>query len=158
MRELYVVAAGATILAKERVMALSAFDDKTSPPNPRSLQTMLGRSGALWTRLAADLQKSFGPLTAEWNFAGAAYGWSMRLKKGKRAIVYMTPCHAHFLASFALGEKACRAAHDSALPAPILEAIDGARKYAEGRGVRIPVRNRRDLEAIETLAAIKVAN
>jgi hypothetical protein len=37
------------------------------------------------------------------------------------------------------------------------EAIDGARKYAEGRGVRIPVRTRKDLEGVETLAGIKAA-
>ncbi len=139
-------------------MALSAFDDKASPPKPRALQAMLGRSGSLWVRLTDDLQKSFGPLTEEWNFAGAAYGWSMRLKKGKRAIVYMTPCRAHFLAALVLGEKACRVAHESALPPEVIEAIDGARKYAEGRGIRIPVRNRKDLDAIERLASIKVAN
>ena len=137
-------------------MALSAFDDRASPPNPRDLQAMLGRSATLWKRMTEDLQKTYGPLAEEWSYSGAAYGWSMRLKKGKRAIVYMTPCRAHFLASFALGEKACRTAHESALPHPILEAIDGARKYAEGRGVRIAVRNRNDLEAVEMLAAIKM--
>ena len=139
-------------------MALSAFDDKATAPTEASLRAMLGRSAALWSRLTEDLQKTYGPLAEEWNFAGSAFGWSMRLKTKKRTIVYMTPCRAHFLASFALGEKACRAAHESGLPAAVLEAIDGARKYAEGRGVRIPVKNRKDVETIEMLAAIKVAN
>ena len=138
-------------------MALSAFDDKTSPPAPAQIKDMLGRSAPLWGRLTEDLQERFGPLTEEWNFAGTAYGWSMRMKKGKRAIVYMTPCRAHFLASFVLGENACRAARESDLPPAILEAIDGARKFAEGRGVRIPVRTRKDLESIETLASLKMA-
>jgi hypothetical protein len=40
----------------------------------------------------------------------------------------------------------------------VLAVIDGAPKYAEGRGVRIPVRSKRDLEGVERLAAIKVAN
>lgn len=139
-------------------MALSAFDERTAAPQPRALQAMLGRSGPLWTKLKDDLQKSYGPLAEEWNFAGAAYGWSMRLKRGTRAIVYMTPCRSYFLASFTLGEKACRAAHEAKLPPAVVEAIDSAKKYVEGRGVRIPVRNRKDLAAIETLAAIKIAN
>lgn len=34
----------------------------------------------------------------------------------------------------------------------------GAKKYAEGRGIRIEVKTAKDLEAVELLAAIKVAN
>jgi hypothetical protein len=139
-------------------MALSAFDDNTSPPGDRALEEMLGRTSSLWTRLKKDLQEAYGPLIEEWNFPGKAYGWSVRLKRKKRTIVYMTPCRAYFLASFALGEQACRAAHAAGLPAPVLAAIDGAPKYAEGRGVRIPVRSRRDLDSVESLAAIKVGN
>jgi hypothetical protein len=108
--------------------------------------------------LKNDLQAAYGPLIEEWAFSGKAYGWSFRLKQSKRTIVYMTPCRGHFLASFALGEKACRAAHAAGLAAPVLAAIDGGPKYPEGRGVRIPVRTRRDLEGVESLAAIKAAN
>jgi Protein of unknown function (DUF3788) len=139
-------------------VALSAFDDKASPPEDRALEEMLGRTSSLWVRLKNDLQEAHGPLIEEWNFSGKAYGWSFRLKQKKRTIVYMTPCRAYFLASFALGEKACRAAHSAGLPAPVLAVIEGAPKYAEGRGVRIPVRTRRDVDRVESLAAIKVAN
>lgn len=139
-------------------MALSAFGDKAAPPADALLRAMLGRTAPLWSRLTEDLRKAHGPLAEEWNFAGNAFGWSMRLKKKKRTIVYMTPCRAHFLASFVLGEKACRAAREGGLPPAVIEAIDGARKYAEGRGVRIPVKNRKDVETIEMLAAIKIAN
>ena len=139
-------------------MALSAFDDRGCPPAARALEETLGRSSRLWDQLKDDLQDAYGPLVEEWNFSGQAFGWSFRLKQKKRTLVYMTPCRAHFLASFALGEKACRAAHAAGLAAPVLAAIDGARKYAEGRGVRIPVRTKRDLENVKSLAAIKVAN
>jgi hypothetical protein len=40
----------------------------------------------------------------------------------------------------------------------MLVVIDGAPKYAEGRGVRIPVRTSRDVDRVESLAALKVAN
>ncbi len=70
----------------------------------------------------------------------------------------MAPCQGHFLASFALGEKAVQAAHESALPAAVLEVIDRAQKYAEGRGVRLVVKTARDVRSVETLAAIKMAN
>jgi len=139
-------------------VALSALDDKAHPPTGRTLQAVLGRATALWDDLKADLQTAHGPLDEEWTFAGAAYGWSMRLRKRKRALVYLTPCRSHFLASFALGEKACRAAHAGGLPESILDAIEQAPKYAEGRGVRIPVRSRKDLAGIRRLVDIKAAN
>jgi hypothetical protein len=94
----------------------------------------------------------------EWAFAGATFGWSLRLKHAKRVIVHMTPCTDHFLASFALGEKACAAAREWGLPASILALIADAPKFAEGRGVRIPVRTQKDARAVRKLAAIKLAH
>jgi hypothetical protein len=70
----------------------------------------------------------------------------------------MTPCRGYFLASFALGEKAVKASHESDLPAWVLETIDTARPYAEGRGVRLEVRSERDVATVVKLATIKMAN
>jgi Protein of unknown function (DUF3788) len=139
-------------------MAWSAFDDKASPPTEKSLLETLGRAGPLWTRLRGNLESAHGPLVEEWTFAGKAYGWSLRLKQKKRAIVYMTPCREYFLASFALGEKACAAARAARLPARLLAIIDAAPRYVEGRGVRIPVKRASDVAGVEKLAAIKIAN
>jgi len=50
------------------------------------------------------------------------------------------------------------AAHDSPLPGSILTVIDEAKKYAEGRAVRIEIKNKKDLEITKKLAAIKMAN
>jgi len=139
-------------------MALSALDDKSRKPNKAMLAETLGRSGALWEKLVDHLKSEYQPLSEEWNFAGAKWGWSYRAKRKKRTILYLTPCKKHFLVGFALGEKAVKAAHEGDLPKDMLAAIDGAPKYAEGRGVRFEVRTRKDLESIKKLAAIKMAN
>jgi hypothetical protein len=81
----------------------------------------------------------------------------MRLKHKKRTVLYMTPCEGYFLASFALGEKAVKLAHESNLPSSVLKVIDGAKKYAEGRGVRLEVRNSKDVRHVEKLAVIKMS-
>ena len=93
-----------------------------------------------------------------WGFAGAAWGWSLRLKQKKRTILYMTPGRGFFFVGFALGERAVKAAHESALPETVLAVIDGAKKYAEGRAVRLEIKNKKDLEAAKKIAAIKMAN
>jgi len=139
-------------------MALSAFDDKTRTPRSEELKETLGRSSALWGQLREHLASEYRPLTEKWIFSGAKWGWSLQLKQKKRTILYMTPCKKHFLVGFVLGEKAVKAAHDSDLPDAMLALIDSATRYVEGRGVRIEVRTRKDLESTKKLAAIKMAN
>ena len=139
-------------------MAPSTFDEKAARPGSQELALMLGRTSRLWLDLVARMETDFGPLAEEWKVAGKTSGPSARLKKADRVIVYLKPCQEHFLASFALGERACKAAHAAGLPASILALIDAAPKYAEGRGVRIPVRTKRDVESILALAAIKLKN
>ena len=138
-------------------MALSVFDDKAKQPEDTDLARVLKRSFASWNKLKALIASRFPPLSVDWGFAGKTYGWGLRLKQKKRTVLYMTPCEGHFLASFALGEKAVAAAHISDLPTTVLQFIDSAKKYAEGRGVRLKVRNAKDVRYVETLAVIKMS-
>ena len=139
-------------------MALSAFDDKSKQPRAVDLKKTLGPATAQWDSLIAHIVAQYSPLEETWNFSGANWGWSLRLKQKKRTVLYMTPCNGFFLVGFALGEKAVKAAHDSPLPGSILTVIDEAKKYAEGRAVRIEIKNKKDLEITKKLAAIKMAN
>ena len=142
--------------ARSTDVALSAFDDKSEEPGAKALETMLGRTSAHWDRLKTHIATEYSPLDETWNFAGAKWGWSLRLKQKKRTVLYMTPCKRHFLVGVVLGEKAVRAAHDRGLPDSVLALIDGATKYAEGRGVRIEIRRRQDVEIVKKLAAVKM--
>ena len=117
-------------------MALSAFDDKTVEPQAADLQAMLGRSSAAWKKLIARIEVEHAPFETTWNFSGAKWGWSLRLKQKKRTVLYMTPCERHFLVGMVLGEKAVKAARLCELPEPIMALIDDAPRYAEGRGFR----------------------
>lgn len=138
-------------------MALSVFDDKTKPPNDADLASALKDSFLFWNELIKLISLRFKPLSIEWGYASKTTGWGMRLKNKDRTVLYMTPQDGRFLASFALGEKAVKAAHEDDLPLSVLKVIDSAKKYAEGRGVRLEVRNRRDVRNVEKLAAIKMS-
>jgi len=139
-------------------MALSAFDDKAHPPSAIDLEAVLGRASARWDELKTHLSSAYDPLGEHWNFAGEKWGWSLRLKQKKRTLIYLTPRKKHFLAGFVLGEKAVRAARASDLPAAVLEVIDRAPKYAEGRGFRLEVRTKSDVESVKKLAAVKMGD
>jgi hypothetical protein len=139
-------------------MALSAFDDKSKRPKPSDLKKTLGRTYTHWDDLTKHVATEFSPLDEKWGFGGAKWGWALALKQKKRTVLYMTPCEKHFLVGFVLGEKAVKAAHDVKLPALVLKMIDGARKYAEGRAIRLEIRNKKDLDTVKKLAAVKMAN
>jgi hypothetical protein len=138
-------------------MALSIFDDKSKPPKDAELATVLKDTFLFWNELKKLIALRFKPLSTEWGFSSKTTGWGMRLKNRARTVLYMTPCEGYFLASFALGDKAVKAAHKDDLPLSVLKVIDNAKTYAEGRGVRLEVRNGRDVRNVEKLAAIKMA-
>lgn len=139
-------------------MASSILDDKSIKPTANQLRKVLGRMKKLWDELRDSIAEHHGPVSEEWVHAGKNYGWSLRLKRKKRAILYMTPCDGFFRVAFAFGEKAVEAAHESNLPVSALNLVDNAPKYPEGRGVRMEIKNRKDIRIAETLAAIKMAN
>ena len=139
-------------------MALSALDDKGKTPTDRAVAGVLGRATGLWNTLRKAMAAQFEPLSETWKFSGQKYGWSLQLKQKKRTVLWLTPCESYFLVGTALGEKAVKAAHESDLPSAVLDIIDGAKKYAEGRGVRLEVRTEKDLAAVQQLAAVKMAN
>lgn len=126
------------------------------PPTDRELAATLGVAAPLWRRCIRQIHASHGPLVDNWS-ASKAFGWTLRLEQPARVLVYLTPRQSHFLASFALGEKARAAARQAGIPASILTVIDTAPKYAEGRGVRIPVRTKADLEGVLVIAAVKIS-
>ena len=138
-------------------MTLSAFSDKSKKPQAAELKEVLGRSHIHWKAILEQAERDYPPLDQLWGFSGASWGWALRLKQKKRTIMYLTPCKRHFLVGFVLGEKAVRAAHETNLHKSLLELIDTARKYVEGRAVRIEVRNKRDRDEVIKLAAIKMA-
>jgi len=138
-------------------VALSIFDDKAQQPTEADLASVLEDSFVFWNELKKRIASRFTPLTCEWGFTSRSTGWGLRLKHKERIILYMTPGEGNFLASFALGEKAVQAAHQAKLPSSILKIIDSARKYAEGRGIRIKVTSGRDIRHIEKLAVIKMS-
>jgi hypothetical protein len=137
----------------------NAFIGKPEMPTDDDLAAELGRSAkALWDRLLASLAERHNIVTREWNSYSPKAGWSLRLKRDKRTILYLSPCRGCFRASFALGGKAVEAARASGLPQRVIQIIDSAKRYAEGTGVRIDVNGPADLAVVLKLAAIKLAN
>ncbi|MBZ5525429.1 MAG: DUF3788 domain-containing protein [Acidobacteriia bacterium] len=139
-------------------MLPNAFAGQARKPSDHELTAALGAARAIWDQLVGDLVREHGVDVQEWNSYSTRAGWSLRLKHKDRNIVYLTPSQGCFMASFALSDKAVKAARQSRLPARVIEIIDEAKRYAEGTAVRIDVKSARDITVVKKLAAIKLAS
>ena len=136
--------------------APNAFLGKTTPPSNSDLEKALGPSKPLWDRLVAELASEHDVTTREWKSYGAKSGWSLRLMRGKRTIVWLAPSAGGFEAAFIFGDKALTAIRQSAVSARLRRILDGAPKYPEGTGLRFTVDAVKDIVLVKKLAAIKL--
>ena len=137
-------------------MALSALDDKTVAPTPAELTRVLGPSEEAWHSLVSRMKATYGPLSEEWNFSGAKYGWSSRLRQKKRTILYLIPQKGSFLVGIVLGDRALTLLRRDDLSPDVLAFIDEAPRYGEGTGFRVPVTSTADCSDIEVIVAAKM--
>lgn len=135
----------------------NAFVGHAALPTPEEVDAVLGASAPLWHELVG-WSHQHGVPGEEWKSSGAKHGWSLRLQRGKRNIVYLSPCPGSIRVAFVLGDRAVKAARAAHLPKRVLDELEHAPRYQEGTGLRLTLTSHRDLAAIEKLAAIKMEN
>ncbi|MGZ4840094.1 MAG: DUF3788 domain-containing protein [Terriglobales bacterium] len=141
-----------------KVDIANAFIGRAEKPTAEEVSAALGPSTKVWQQLVKWLAEEQGVAVQEWKSISLKYGWSLRLKREKRTIIYLSPRSGCFLVSFVLGDKAIKAARHSNLPKSLVKAIDDAPRYTEGTGLRLPVKGTKDLSAIRKLVVAKLAN
>ena len=135
----------------------SVFTDKATIPNENDLEIALGITYNIWQHLSDFTKKQYPDAIEEWNFSSEKFGWSFRLKDKKRVLIYLLPRNQYFKVAFVFGDKATNVILDSTIAESIKTEIKAAKKYAEGRGIRIDIKDQTLISDIETLIAIKVA-
>jgi hypothetical protein len=139
-------------------MLPNAFTGYATRPTELQLASVLGRTDVLWHGLITELKRDLALDAEEWNRSSVKAGWSLRLQRKKRNIVYLGPRTGWFLASFVLGDKAVATTRKSKLPPRVLKIIDQAKRYPEGTAVLIEVHEAKDANVVKMLAKIKLEN
>ena len=133
----------------------NAFIGRAEAPGDEDLSVALGKRRAVWDEVLKKLGEEFGLTEWEWNSYSKKFGWSVRVKQGKRNILYLSPCESQcFRIAFVLGAKAVEAVRASG-PARAVKVLDEGVKYPEGLGVRWDV-GPRDWPVIRALTAGKM--
>lgn len=139
-------------------MALSIFEDKIKKPYDEDIREALGSSCRLWEEIKEYMAGNPGAMLEEWKYYGKSSGWTLLLKQKKRTIIYMFPGKDFFTTLFVFGEKAMEQAGESNLPHYIIERINSAKPYMEGRSFQVEVKSEQDLENVKILMDIKLNN
>jgi hypothetical protein len=136
----------------------SIFMDNAAQPTDDDLLEKLGSSHKLWSDLRSYLLTQLKDPSEEWNYPGKKYGWSFRMKSKKRNIIYFLPRDGYFKVAFVFGDKAVDKIAESSVQEFIKTELAEAKKYAEGQGIRIDVKNDDIMDNIKTLIKIKLEN
>lgn len=136
----------------------SVFCDKNEAPDDDALRSALGNTFEIWNAIQRKVLERYPKAVSEWHFSGDKYGWSYRISDSRRVLIYLLPRKGFFKTAFVFGQKAFEQILAGDVSDAIKTELSAARKYAEGRGIRIDVTNSEILADIEKLIAIKIAN
>lgn len=139
-------------------MDCSIFMDKSLQPDEAALYIALGERFELWKEIREYAFSKYPKATEEWNYPGIKYGWSFRIKDKKRAILYLLPRERYFKVAFVFGQKAVDLIMESDIAQEIRTELSNARVYAEGRGIRIDIRDHSQLRDIFFLIDVKISH
>ncbi len=135
---------------------MSIFLEKSKQPNERLLAEALGVTYKYWKELEVGLEKLYGPLTEEWKYYGKSSGWTLKLLMKKRNLFFFAPYERYFRIAFVFGDKAVSAIEESDLPPAMIKELANAKRYVEGRGLRIDVKKRSAIADIVKLVEFKI--
>lgn len=138
-------------------MEKSIFTDKKVMPDETDLMNSLNATYDLWQHLREYVFLKYPGAVAEWNYPGEKYGWSFRIKDKKRAIIYLLPREDYFQVAFVFGQKATDAVVQSNVSHAIKSELSAAKPYAEGRGIRLDIKDDTIVNDIKELVDIKIA-
>jgi len=135
-------------------MERSIFLESDNMPDKMALIRALGECFPAWEQVTDYIIKHALQASDEWTFSKS--GWNYRIRHNRRVIIYLMPCKGYFRASLILGKRGINEAKEALLSEPVRAAIDVAKTYAEGTGIRIDVKSEETLNDVKKLIDLKL--
>jgi hypothetical protein len=134
----------------------SVFSDSNQVPDELALKNALGETYKIWQKIfqfTLDLQ---GSAQSEWKYSGKRFGWSFRVSDKKRVLIYLLPRAGFFRVAMVFGNKAYDYIQQSNISESIKLELAQAPVNAEGRGIRMEIRDNDKWSDIQSLIQIKI--
>lgn len=136
----------------------SVFMDQTLSPSTAQLKEALGSTYPLWEEISDYTLNVTKGLVKDWKFSGPKYGWSFRISDKRRVIIYMLPRDQYFKVAFVFAQKATDQILEGKFNQDIKAELQAAKAYAEGRGIRIDVRDNSKTSDLLELINVKISS
>ena len=134
------------------------FDNKDLKPNDNLLAEKMGLCYQYWGEIKNYLKKQYGDTTEEWKFYGKKYGWQLKTLLKKRNLFFLIPHQFCCQLVFVFGDKAVQEIENSDISDELKKKVLNAKKYAEGRGLVVEVKDNTSISDIKKLIEIKINN
>ena len=139
-------------------MTENKFLEKEPIPNDDLLKKTIGLTFKHLEDIRTNIREHYGETTEEWKYYGKKYGWTLKTLLKKRNLFFITACDGSFNMAFVFGDRAVNEIEKSDISPDLAEQVLSARKYAEGRGLTIQVKDDKYLKDIKELIDIKINN
>jgi len=136
----------------------NVFKEKLLKPDEQKISETLNLSYKLWHEIKNFVHNNFEFISEEWKFYGNKIGWTLKTFHKKRNIFFFSAYENCFGISFVFGEKTVNQIQNENFPKELIDELLNVKKFAEGRGILIIVKNKNDVENIQKLIQIKLQN
>lgn len=138
-------------------MSDGAFLDPAHAPTRDELELALGPSIARWDRLSAFVTATYG-VAGEPLFFGRDSGWSVRFRRGGKALLTLTPmADGSLRALVVVGPSVWDRVEGASLSPAVHAAWEAARPYPDGRWLWLRLTDDATVDDVERLVTLKSA-
>ncbi|WP_234571803.1 DUF3788 family protein [Rhodohalobacter sp. 614A] len=137
-------------------MTESAFHEKNITPDEVQIREKLKQAYTPLLELRETVKKIAGETVEEWKFYGPKNGWILKTFLKKRNLFFIIIYDGFFRASFVFGEKTVSKILESDISENLKKELSKARKYAEGRGVSMIVKDNSFIVDFQKLLKFKI--
>jgi hypothetical protein len=135
-------------------MAGGLFLERERPPERAGLVAGLGERIALWDRLAAWIEATYG-IAPDPLFYGHDDGWVIRYRRSGKSLATLIPRRGAPSALVVVGPSVAERVGDLELQPRTRARFDAARAYPDGRWLTIDLETDADIDDIRALIALK---
>jgi hypothetical protein len=132
----------------------AVFADKSSPPGVGAFLEAIGPARVRWVRLDEWARVTYDVEGEPW-FFGRTTGWTLRYRRGGRALFTLIPRVDGFSTVVVIGPTAWAATAELELTREARAALDAAHPYPEGRWAWIEVADDDAVADVMKLVALK---
>jgi len=132
--------------------------EKEVIPDDKLLKEKLASTYSYLTEIRQIVNETVGETTEEWKHYGKKYGWQLKNLFKKRNLYFIIICDGFFKIIFVFGDKAVSAIQKENISQNLKDELLAAKKYVEGRGLSIIVKDKKYLSDIKKLIEIKIKN